>query len=120
MDDLFPAQSFLVSDMFDVHLHDLERLGTIPINKLSLLFAATLRSRPAGEPVTVAARNMADGPGWNGKSFVLEQIHRQTDRPQPGLVLCLHNLCLHIRRSAPWVIVRSLGTIPQVAFPLLA
>jgi hypothetical protein len=61
----------MVSDMFEVNLHDLERLGALPVNELSLFFTIAAESWAPAETAAVAAQNMADRAGWNTEFFIL-------------------------------------------------
>jgi len=49
MDDLLFSQGFLISDMLHIHLHNLKGFRAIPVNELSLVFAAAVAQLPQFE-----------------------------------------------------------------------
>ena len=55
VDNLLPRKRFVVSYVFEVKLHDLERLSAIPVNGLSLFFTTAAETWGAGKPAAVAA-----------------------------------------------------------------
>ena len=70
VDDLLPRKRFVIPDVFEVDLHDLERLGAVPINELSFCLAETVETCGSDELALVAAQNVADRAWWDIERFI--------------------------------------------------
>ncbi|HXH20972.1 MAG TPA: hypothetical protein VNN10_03005 [Dehalococcoidia bacterium] len=96
MGDLLFGEGLLVADVLEVHLHDLEGLGAVPVHEWP---GGALAASRYGRlyPVPVAAEDVADsGPG-ELKVLIFGEVEAEALRPKlsqvPGGKYTLFNVC---------------------------
>lgn len=115
---LFCRERFMVSDVLQVHLDDLEGLGLVPVDKGSRA-ARTQAPRP-GKPVSVATENVTDRGPRDSQVFIVGEVASQALRPEPRAIFSSDHLLFHRQRCSSWLTKGRFGSVAQVAFPLLA
>jgi len=86
----------MVSDVFQIHLHDLKGFGRIPVDKFPPLLP-DLVPESRGDLLSVSPEDMPDCPRRNREAFLLFEI-----RPEPLSSYLVWHLTL-ITLSSIWV-----------------